>query len=161
MKNFYVTVDVEEDFPPYLTNSYIGIQKGIPRLLNCLRDKRVFSTFFVTGEIALKFPKIVSAILEDGHEIGCHSFTHKPLAGFQLSSVNKQKVDIEKATRILEKLMGRKPTLFRSPEFSVNNNTFKVLEDLGYRLDSSVLPGRRKLRMLSLICNHFGAPEYP
>ena len=37
----------------------------------------VKATFFVLGWIAEKFPQLINDIFLQGHEIGCHSFSHK------------------------------------------------------------------------------------
>jgi peptidoglycan/xylan/chitin deacetylase (PgdA/CDA1 family) len=161
MKEIYVTVDVEEDVPPYLKNSFTGIERGLPHLLELLKRKGISATFFITGNIAQRFPETVEAILKDHHEIGCHSFRHKPLTNYLFNNEYKQRKDIEKGTNTLESLTGRRPILFRAPEFSVNKITLRILEELDYQLDSSVLPGRKYRRLLRIICSHKNAPEIP
>ena len=46
------------------------------RLLDVLDTYGVKSTFFVTGEAVEKYPASARAIVERGHQIGCHSVTH-------------------------------------------------------------------------------------
>ncbi len=46
------------------------------RLLDVLDTYGVKATFFVTGEAVEKYPASARAIVERGHQIGCHSVTH-------------------------------------------------------------------------------------
>jgi len=46
------------------------------RLLDVLDTYGVKATFFVTGESVQKYPASARAIVERGHQIGCHSVTH-------------------------------------------------------------------------------------
>jgi len=43
-------------------------------------------------------------------------------------------------TRLFEEKMGFKPTSFRAGRWGIGPHTFKILEDLGYLVDSSVTP---------------------
>lgn len=55
---------------------------------------------------------------------------------------DKQFELISRATAAIESACGRRPEMFRAPDLAINETTLEVLEDLGYRLDSSV-PSRR------------------
>ena len=63
--------------PPFLTTCR-GIDEGMPRLLELFEQEQVRGTFFITGDIARRFPGTVAAIRDGGHEIGCHGDTHTP-----------------------------------------------------------------------------------
>ena len=71
------TVDVEHDCPPFLT-TYRGIEEGMPRLMGLLAEEGVRSTFFITGDVAQRYPAIVKQLVDQGHEVGCHGQTHRP-----------------------------------------------------------------------------------
>ena len=47
-----------------------------PALLHLLAAYRVPATFFVTGRRAAAYPHLVQAIINDGHDVGNHSFHH-------------------------------------------------------------------------------------
>src|ERR1051325_7699748 len=49
-----------------------GPRVGVPRLLGLLRHLDVSATFFVPGYIAEHHPRMIEAIIADGHEIGLH-----------------------------------------------------------------------------------------
>ena len=61
-----------------------GPTPATPKLLATLKKLGVRATFFVTGQHASENPKLISAIVAGGHEIGDHSWNHlelPPLAG--------------------------------------------------------------------------------
>jgi peptidoglycan-N-acetylglucosamine deacetylase len=50
-----------------------------PRVLDILAQFGVRATFFVIGKRAEQHPEIIRAIAEAGHEVGNHTYTHRPL----------------------------------------------------------------------------------
>lgn len=126
------TVDVEQDVPPFL-NTWRGLEEGLPLLLDVLSDYDIPATFFVTGEAAEKYPKLIRAIKNE-HEIGCHGYKHERLD--RLSAPDQER-RIGKATEILKRITGRKIRGFRAPNFKANAHTFTILKKLGYCYDSS------------------------
>ncbi len=47
-----------------------------PQLLDLLRRRCARATFFVLGRHARQCPEIVDRIIQEGHDIGCHSYQH-------------------------------------------------------------------------------------
>ncbi len=48
-----------------------------PMVLDVLKEHKARATFFVVGELAEKYPDVVNRILEEGHEIANHGYTHR------------------------------------------------------------------------------------
>ncbi|HHZ14153.1 MAG: polysaccharide deacetylase family protein [Caldicoprobacterales bacterium] len=48
-----------------------------PRLLDILKENQVKATFFIMGRQARLYPDIVKRIAQEGHTIGCHSYSHR------------------------------------------------------------------------------------
>lgn len=160
MKKFIITVDVEKDISKYLKNSYKGIEEGLPCLLDILDEFKIISDFFITANACKKYPTIINRIIDEGHNIGCHSYDHSILYGAK--SYKKQYKDLTKATSEIEKITGKRLEMFRAPNFCINGDTIKALERLDYSVDSSILPGRlaKKWRLFT-ICNYRNAPKTP
>ncbi len=160
-KKVLLTLDVEPDFTQYLNNSYIGVEKGLPPLLDLLGDHGITIDFFITADVCKRYLKLVRKIADQGHRIGCHGYDHThPF--YCTMSLEKQLKDISNATSEIERILGSRPTMFRTPNFSVNGDTIKVLEQLNYTIDSSVLPGRHVRRWkLFTIFDHRTAPKIP
>lgn len=132
MSQVALTIDVEQDVPPFL-NTWRGIERGLPLMLELLAEHGVQATFFVTGVAAEKFPGLMAEISRR-HEIACHGYDHER---FDTLAVEEQRRRIEKATEILQKVTGRKPLGFRAPNFKVTMQTLAILERIGYIYDAS------------------------
>src|SRR3546814_2320811 len=50
---------------------------GVERIRLLLRDRRIPATFFVPGHTIESFPGSVAPLVEAGHEIGHHGWTHR------------------------------------------------------------------------------------
>jgi peptidoglycan/xylan/chitin deacetylase (PgdA/CDA1 family) len=81
-------------------------------LLQLLGRYSVKAAFFVTGERAAKYGGLISDILEQGHEVGNHSYHHDPF--LMLSPSERLYREIE-STQILLKRFGIVPIAFRPP----------------------------------------------
>ena len=139
-----ITMDVEPDLAKYLKNSYEGM-KIIPRFVDLLDKHGIKCDFFVTSNIAQKFGELTREIIRRGHSIGCHGSDHS-VEYYCLKKSQWQFDEIKKSSEIIEKAAGRKVNMFRAPNFSANGDTIQVLEKLGYKIDSSVLPGRLAMK---------------
>jgi len=155
-----VTVDLERDYHAP-AGSHRGVTEAMPRLLALFDRHGIRAHVFATSDLASSFPEALRDIARRGHEVGCHAESHdveylssKPYA-WQLAAIRR-------ATEALERCTGVRPRSFRAPNFSANGDTIRVLEELGYRYDSSVLPGRvvRAMRVLKLL-DFLMAPRDP
>ncbi len=125
---------------------YEGVQRGTEPILRILRDQGIPATFLFTGHCALENRNILELVHGQGHEIGCHSLFHEDM-GEPSFSTSSQGVALEeelegrirRAMAILKKTTGRNPTSFRSPRGFASNHLMKVLEKLGFKVDSSYL----------------------
>lgn len=154
-----MSVDLEQDISKFLKDSYLGVENGIPLFLETLKSFQIKADFFVTGDICQKYPDIIHKILDDGHTLGCHGLDHS-IDYYCMQSYSKQHKDIAEATAMIENTVGIRPSIFRTPNFSADGNTIKSLEELEYKIDSSVLPGRvmKKWRILPIL-NFSKAPR--
>lgn len=85
-----------------------------PRILSVLERKGVPATFFVIGENALANPGLLNRIVQDGGEIGNHTYTHPNLAEFTDFGTM---LELNATQRLIEAYTGRSTRLFRAPYF--------------------------------------------
>ena len=85
-----------------------------PRILDILEAKHAPATFFVIGENALAHPWLLKRILDDGSEIGNHSYTHPNMA---LVSPRGTRIELNTTQRLVEAYTGRAMRLARIPYF--------------------------------------------
>jgi len=132
MGDIAFTVDVEHDVPTGL-DTWRGVEEGLPLLLDLLSKHGIPTTFFVTGQTAERFPRIVRKISRR-YEVGCHGYAHEM---FNRLSAEEQFRKIKLATGILAKTTGRKILGFRAPKFRPSAPTFVALRQMGYIYDAS------------------------
>ncbi len=126
-----LSVDLEQDCPPYL-ESWRGVEEGVPKLLELFSDEAVPVTFFSTGEVARRHPRMVERLVGAGYELGCHGDTH---ACFATLSQAAARTEIARATETLRRFYP--VTCFRAPYLRFPDRYLSLLVDAGYQLDSS------------------------
>lgn len=84
-----------------------------PRLLQLLAEHNARATFFLIGQRAEKYPELVQAIRDAGHEIGCHTYSHPRFTYWTLGP-RAAGAEIDRALPCLEQARGD-VTLFRPP----------------------------------------------
>src|SRR5262249_18444637 len=61
-----------------------------PRLLEMLKQRNIKATFFCVGQCVAEYPEIAKRIVEEGHEIANHSWSHPQLSTMSESAVRDQ-----------------------------------------------------------------------
>ncbi len=101
-----------------------------PKILALLKQYNAKATFFLIGKNAEKYPELVQQILNDGHTIGNHSFTHA--SSFGIYSAEKIEAELTETNSLLKKLTGKDLKLFRPPFGVTNPNIKKALKNTGH-----------------------------
>ena len=101
----------------------------IDQILDTLSKYKVHVTFFMVGDWVDKFPEAVKKISDAGHEIGNHSDTHPHVNNL---SFEKNCEQIKKCADKIEKITGKRTTLYRGPYGEYNNTVVKAATDKGY-----------------------------
>jgi peptidoglycan/xylan/chitin deacetylase (PgdA/CDA1 family) len=99
-----------------------------PRILEILAQFRARATFFVIGRKAERYPSIVRAIVQAGHEVGSHTYGHRPL---WLLSPAQTREEIERGAQALTTLLGERPRYFRPPWGRLNLAAIRHSRRLG------------------------------
>ncbi|WP_025761940.1 polysaccharide deacetylase family protein [Dyadobacter tibetensis] len=100
-----------------------------PLILAALKEQEVKATFFLIGKKADQYPELVNQIVQEGHIVGNHSYSHHMLIGF--FSRRRLKKDLEQCNAVIEQITGKRPLYFRPP-FGVTNPRYAdVLKELG------------------------------
>lgn len=81
------------------------------QILDVLKAHEAKATFFVCGMGVERFPHIVRRILEEGHSIGNHAYSHSML----LTITGFLGREIERTGELILKTTGAKTRLFRPP----------------------------------------------
>ncbi len=151
-----ITVDVENDWGGR-QNSYVGIKKYIPVVLNILKKRNILATFFVSGNVVRKNREIIYKIKDHGHEIASHGFIHENYHKLGKAQLLK---DILKSRQVLEKEIGVKPVGFRAPQFNISKHLFEVLKQLEFKYDSSLIKSITPGGYKNLFYNRLSQPLF-
>jgi len=111
--------------------------KWTPMVLDILKTYNVKATFFLVGSQAERYPDIVKRIVEEGHLVGNHTYTHANLAAIPAKQVQ---IELNATQRLIESITGRSTTLFRPPYNADSHPSNlselaplkQVQDDLGY-----------------------------
>ena len=106
-------------------------------LLALLDELDARATFFVLGMAARAHPELIAAVVDAGHEIGCHGDAHLPV---HTQTPDEFAADLRAARTTIEALTGTTPVGYRAPAFSITRASgwaFDVLAQEGFAYDSS------------------------
>ena len=105
-----------------------------PKVLDVLERYDAHAVFFITGSMASRYPDLVQRMVDEGHEIGLHTFNHP-----DLSLQSKSRIDWELSQNqlALAGAAGIRTSLFRPPYSSfareMDNKSWPVTEYIGSR----------------------------
>ena len=88
------------------------------QVLQLLEKYQAKATFFCIGKQIEKHPDIFKKIIENGHTVGNHSYSHSNYFGF--FSTEKVKNELNLTDTLIKMHFGKKPLFFRPP-FGVTN----------------------------------------
>jgi peptidoglycan/xylan/chitin deacetylase (PgdA/CDA1 family) len=101
-----------------------------PRLLDMLRRRNVKATFYVTGERANRYPQIIQRIVNEGHEIGNHTWNHPNLRKLGESQVRRE---LDTTRDAIVRACGVQPRTMRPPYGSLSTSQRQwIYRDYGY-----------------------------
>src|SRR5581483_2960380 len=107
-----------------------------PQILDILKAANVKAAFFIVGVNAEHYPDLVRRIVDEGHEIGNHTYYHPNLA---LCWPEHVRVELNATQLLIEALTGRSTTLFRPPYAADTSPSqvseltpLEIAQELGY-----------------------------
>jgi polysaccharide deacetylase family protein (PEP-CTERM system associated) len=109
-------------------------------LLDTLKVSGSRATFFFLGNVAEKYPELVSRAVEEGHEIGVHGDIHDYVSDMD---ADQFKVEIGTGMQKIANAGANRIVGHRATAFSINSGNLwalDVLKDLGLTYDSSIFP---------------------
>ena len=98
------------------------------RILEILKERNIQATFFVVGENVEKYPDIIKRMVEEGHSIGIHCYSHSYDDIYQ--SVEGFVTDFEKAKEAVQNIVDVEVWCYRFPGGSINSHNKYIYEDI-------------------------------
>ncbi|MFH0172418.1 glycosyltransferase [Streptomyces cacaoi] len=103
-----------------------------PKVLDVLKKHHAHAVFFVTGTMASRYPDLVQRMVDEGHEVGLHTFNHPDLS-FQ--SQKRISWELSQNQLALAGAAGIRTSLFRPPYSSfadaMDDKSWPVTEYIG------------------------------
>lgn len=160
----YLNINNERVWQKSKPDAYIGFYKGIENWRKLLNKYNVKSTFFIStncfnaeGNNLTKITKQISLLDKENHEIGLHLHPDSDLA---LQNKLKRKFDYTSArfykfnqiksfltagknliAENIAKELSKKIISFRWGNWALDTNAVKALQETGFKIDSSAVPG--------------------
>lgn len=103
-----------------------------PQILNILDREHVPATFFVVGAKAEAEPGLIQQIIDEGHTIGTHSWSHPTQPPMADLSTEELQMQITRPIGVLEAL-GYTPHLFRPPGGSFDARVIAIAREAQMR----------------------------
>ncbi|KAF2736210.1 glucose 1-dehydrogenase [Polyplosphaeria fusca] len=114
--------------PTDVSRGVFGATIGIDRLLKLWDKYNIKTTWFTPAHSAESFPKQIRKIVDAGHEIGLHGYTHE----FVSTLDEQQQRDVlDKSIKVIQEFTGKKPRGWTAPAWSTSKETIKLLEEFG------------------------------
>ena len=123
--------------PSAISMGEFGPRVGAPRILDLLDRHGIAATFFVPGWVAERNQDLVKNVAARGHEIGHHGYLHEPPSS--LGPDEDEGEILDRASDILESIVGKRPEGYRSPSWELSENSLQLLHERGFVYDSSLM----------------------
>jgi peptidoglycan-N-acetylglucosamine deacetylase len=102
----------------------------IPDMLETLKKHQVYATFFLEGRWVKNNPKLARMIVEAGHEVGNHSYSHPDMKSLQTSKVRDE---LKRTNDIIEVTTGEKVKWFAPPSGSYRDEVVEIADEMDMR----------------------------
>ena len=110
------------------------LEQGYPALLELFARYEIPLTCFIEGWSARQYPEYIERVLDLGHDVGMHGWTHERWAELPDAQVLELAT---RATDTIRQATGTAPRAFRAPGGKSTSYTNTVLAELGYTIDAS------------------------
>lgn len=125
-----------EDSPDDISRGMFAGEVGVPRMLKLFGKYGIRTSWYVPGHSIETFPEQIQMVVDAGHEIGLHGYSHEnPIA-----MTPRQEEDVlTKCIGLIEKISGKRPTGYIAPWWEFSNVTAELLLKHGIEYDQSLM----------------------
>jgi peptidoglycan/xylan/chitin deacetylase (PgdA/CDA1 family) len=125
-----------EDSPCDISRGLFSGEVGGPRLIRLFEKYGLPATWFVPGHSIETFPELTQMIVDAGHEIGVHGYSHEnPIA----MTREQETAILDRSIELIEKVSGRRPTGYVAPWWEFSPVTNEILLERGIKYDHSLM----------------------
>ena len=145
-----MSVDVEDYFQVSAFERHVDrdnwdrmphrVEHAMHRVLDLFASFDVRATFFTLGWIAERYPQIIKRVVDEGHELASHGWSHVRVTE---QSEREFRADVSRTKAFLEDLGGCEVRGYRAASYSIGRGNLwalQILDEEGYRYSSSIYP---------------------
>lgn len=101
------------------------------RLLDILKERNIRATFYVVGQNAERYPDLIRRMVNEGHEIGNHTWTHPYLTRISREAARSE---LQRSRAVIKKITGNPPATMRPPFGAINDSLRRwMYDEFGYK----------------------------
>jgi peptidoglycan/xylan/chitin deacetylase (PgdA/CDA1 family) len=154
-----MTVDVEDYFQVSAFEGKIRrdewdqrdcrVQQNTERILTMFGEFGVNATFYMLGWVAERYPQLVRQIVDAGHELASHGYSHIRVVDQTLQQFRQ---DVTRTKKLLEDTGGQAVVGYRAASYSIGADNLwalDVLGDAGYQYS---FPAYTLFGMTCMVC---------
>ena len=125
-----------EDSPDDISRGMFSGEVGSPRMLKMFDKYDIKTTWFIPGHSIETFPAQMKEVVDAGHEVGIHGYTHEnPIA----MTREQETAILDKCIDLVSELQGKRPTGYVAPWWEFSNVTNELLLERGIKYDHSLM----------------------
>jgi peptidoglycan-N-acetylglucosamine deacetylase len=125
-----------ENSPCDISRGLFAGEVGVPRLIKLFDHLGVPTSWFIPGHSIETFPAECKMVVDAGHEIGMHGYSHEnPIA----MTPEQEEAVMDKCIEVIDGLCGRRPTGYVAPWWEFSAVTNQLLLKKGIKYDHSLM----------------------
>ena len=125
-----------EDSPDDISRGIFAGEVGTPRLLRLFERLDIKTSWFIPGHSIETFPDECRMIVEQGHEIGMHGYSHEnPIA----MSPKQEEDVLLRCIDLITEISGQRPRGYVAPWWEFSHVTNELLLKHGIKYDHSLM----------------------
>jgi len=121
--------------PGAVSQGTFGAKVAVPELLKLLAAHAIEATFFTPGRVAERHPGRVEEILEGGHSLGYHGYTHNSPAGMTRAEEDEE---LGRGLEVLRSF-GAEVRGHRSPSWDLSPHSLGLMAEHGLQWSSNFM----------------------
>ena len=125
-----------EDSPDDISRGVFAGEVGTPRLVKLFDKLGIKTTWFIPGHSVETFPDEIRMIVDAGHELGMHGYSHEnPIS----MSPEQEEAVLLKCIDLLGQVSGKRPSGYVAPWWEFSHVTNELLLKHGIKYDHSLM----------------------
>jgi peptidoglycan-N-acetylglucosamine deacetylase len=125
-----------ESSPCDISRGLFAGEVGVPRLVRLFDRLGIPTSWFIPGHSIETFPEQCKMVVDAGHEIGMHGYSHEnPIA----MTPEQEEAVMDHCIDLIERLCGRRPTGYVAPWWEFSSVTNELLLKRGIKYDHSLM----------------------